>query len=186
MHYYDECNPLDSTLQHFRNVYGGRRYLMGDLGFRNTRKFYHYVLGTSLANVDCKINIPLEQRAKMAFYTRKAAKVYTRERSLIFAKILCDLYDGLRHFIHHGTWSGDGLSWEEVYEKYEKLLEEQMPSLTTAELKPQVFDKIVQKSHQTNPHFDQILLSDDPVQVLLTYASTLFQVPRLKIVCCTK
>mmetsp|Transcript_27358 Transcript_27358/g.35522 ORF Transcript_27358/g.35522 Transcript_27358/m.35522 type:complete len:269 (+) Transcript_27358:119-925(+) len=158
LQYYSEKNPLFSTLDHFRKTYGERRCHLGDLGFRCARHFYHYVLGTSLTNVDCKSHISLEKRAKMAFYTRKAAKIYTRERSILISRYLCDLYDGIRHLYHHGTWSGDGLTWEEVYFKYENTVLQQMPDLEGDELAFRVYLKILEKSHQTNQIFDKLLL----------------------------
>jgi len=56
-----------------------------------------------------------------------AAKKYARERCVVPSRVMAMFYDGFRMWRDWGTWSVEGMSWEQVWNKYEtQILEEMM------------------------------------------------------------
>merc|ERR1712183_975143 len=76
-------------------------------------------------------------------------------------------YDGFRHLKRYGKWSGKGLSWEQLWEKYEAQIKEEVseiePSLRQEELTSKVCLRIIERSCTTNESIDKLLLSDSYV-----------------------
>lgn len=61
----------------------------------------------------------LKELAPLAFRARLAAKEYARERSRLPGRIGSMLYDGYRSWIKYGKWKSSGMTWEQVWNKYE-------------------------------------------------------------------
>ena len=72
----------------------------------------------------------LKELAPLAFRARLAAKEYARERSRLPARIGSMLYDGYRSWKKYGKWKTTGMTWEQVWNKYEdQVLKEAMMEL---------------------------------------------------------
>ncbi|KAL3806878.1 hypothetical protein ACHAXA_002157 [Cyclostephanos tholiformis] len=72
----------------------------------------------------------LKELAPLAFRARLAAKEYARERSRLPARIGSMLYDGYRSWKKYGKWKSTGMTWEQVWNKYEdQVLKEAMAEL---------------------------------------------------------
>ena len=72
----------------------------------------------------------LKELAPLAFRARLAAKEYARERSRLPARIGSMLYDGYRSWKKYGKWKSTGMTWEQVWKKYEdQVLKEYMMEL---------------------------------------------------------
>ena len=72
----------------------------------------------------------LKELAPLAFRARLAAKEYARERSRLPARIGSMLYDGYRSWKKYGKWKSTGMTWEQVWNKYEdQVLKEAMVEL---------------------------------------------------------
>ena len=72
----------------------------------------------------------LKELAPLAFRARLAAKEYARERSRLPARIGSMLYDGYRSWKKYGKWKSTGMTWEQVWNKYEdQVLKEAMMEL---------------------------------------------------------
>lgn len=54
----------------------------------------------------------------MAVAARRAARLYARERGLLPVSLACTLYDGLRGLVNEGAWQPQGLSDEQIFDKY--------------------------------------------------------------------
>lgn len=68
--------------------------------------------------------------APLAYQARLAAKKYARERSRLPGRIGSMLYDGYRSWRRYGKWSSGGMTWEQVWNKYEdQVLREAMEEL---------------------------------------------------------
>lgn len=61
----------------------------------------------------------LKELAPLAYRARLAAKKYARERSRLPGRIGSMLYDGYRSWRRYGTWTTSGMTWEQVWSKYE-------------------------------------------------------------------
>jgi len=61
----------------------------------------------------------LKELAPLAYQARLAAKKYARERSRLPGRIGSMLYDGYRSWRRYGKWKSSGMTWEQVWNKYE-------------------------------------------------------------------
>jgi len=72
----------------------------------------------------------LKELAPLAYQARLAAKKYARERSRLPGRIGSMLYDGYRSWRRYGKWKSTGMTWEQVWNKYEdQVLQEAMGEL---------------------------------------------------------
>ncbi len=92
----------------------------------------------------------LEQRARLASMARHAAKLYVRERCHLPSRVVAHLYDGLRHLKEFGTFRVTGMTWEELWDKYERKILAEDPSLEGEALKTSVCLRILEKSCSTS------------------------------------
>ena len=84
-------------------------------------------------NADLVIKQELKELAPLAYQARVAAKKYARERSRLPGRIGSMLYDGYRQWRQYGKWDNSGMSWDQVWAKYEdqvlgEVMEEMMMS----------------------------------------------------------
>lgn len=61
----------------------------------------------------------LKELAPLAYRARLAAKEYARERCILPARIGSMLYDGYRSWRRYGKWNRSGMTWEQIWNKYE-------------------------------------------------------------------
>jgi hypothetical protein len=70
------------------------------------------------------------------------------------------LYDGFRHLQSFGRWSWTGMTYEEVWAKYDRKIREELMMgghhVDERELNRMISLRILQKACQTNPHFDKM------------------------------
>jgi hypothetical protein len=88
-------------------------------------------------NVDLIIKQELKELAPLAYQARVAAKKYARERSRLPGRIGSMLYDGYRQWRRYGKWDNSGMSWDQVWAKYEdqvlgEVMEEMMMSSSSS------------------------------------------------------
>lgn len=140
--------PLTSVEQ-LRDTFGKRQSWWGDLDASETRQLYHLLLPTHLKERD---EIPLYDRAVMAAEARHAARIYARERGGIPVQLSSAIFDGIRHFQKTGKWSSDGMSIEEVFEKYANQLgvDADASSLEDYQNYEEVCRTVLEKSCTTN------------------------------------
>ena len=117
-----------TSLHTLRQTFGrNRNKLWGDFDSKTTRKLYHTLLPRALLGLyDIGLWSPKEL-APLAYEARLAAKKYARERCVVPSRVMAMFYDGFRMWRDWGTWSVEGMSWEQVWDKYEtQILEEMM------------------------------------------------------------
>jgi len=154
-HEYRTCATFMITVDDYRNRYGPRSNWWGDFTSSETRTLYHSLLPKSLSDLESKMEMSLEDRAKVASMSRHAAKLYARERCTLPGRVVAQLYDGFRTLKTLGKWSPSGLSWEDVWLKYKnEVLSEFGDKLTPTELNERICLKILEKSCKTNELFD--------------------------------
>jgi len=105
-----------TTVEELREFYGPRQRWWGDYDAQQSRRLYHSLLPTELLTEEC--TLPIEDRARMAVAARRAARLYARERGLLPVSLACTLYDGLRGLVNEGAWQPQGLSDEQIFDKY--------------------------------------------------------------------
>jgi len=120
-----------ATLDGLRATFGSNKNkLYGDLDATTTRKLYKSLLPTAVcelvlelldnnnANANIAELIRPEELAELAFETRKAAKLYARERCHVPARLLANWYDGFRAFKRYGRFQTEGMSYDQLFDKY--------------------------------------------------------------------
>lgn len=90
---------------------------------------------------DLIIKQELKELAPLAYQARVAAKKYARERSRLPGRIGSMLYDGYRQWRRYGKWDNSGMSWEQVWNKYEdQVLSEVMEEMMMTGVEDDVMD----------------------------------------------
>jgi hypothetical protein len=153
-----ERAPPLTSISDMREIYGERSGWWGDLGPSQTRAFYHELLPNCLRldeeAAEFGSSLTLEDRARLASEARHAARLYARERSQLPCRMTAILFDGFRHLIEYGTFSAAGLSWDEIWNKYESEVRRSSPGLEGDELREAVCRRILESSCRTNKMFD--------------------------------
>ena len=117
-----------TSLSTLRQTFGrNRNKFWGDFDSNTTRRLYHTLLPRALLELyDIGLWSPNEL-APLAYEARKAAKKYARERCVVPGRVMAMFFDGFRMWRDWGTWSVEGMSWEQIWNKYEtQILEEMM------------------------------------------------------------
>lgn len=125
---------------------------------------------------DESLKSELKSLAPLAFRARSAAKAYARERSRLPGRVGSMLYDGLRSWRRYGTFRPGGMTWEQVWSKYEEqVLSESAGGLdgpsppsgtdgggerapTDDEITARVCLRILERSVVTNTAIDRLFL----------------------------
>ena len=63
--------------------------------------------------------------AVLAYKARVAAKLYARERCRVPARVAANLFDGYRQWRKYGSFDCTGMSYQQVWEKYAKLIQQE-------------------------------------------------------------
>lgn len=155
---YNEKYPHFLSLQEYRYYYGKKEYLFGDMNMKNTRATYHKLLPTYSYDYLNEYENQPEVLAEKASFARSSAKLYVRERSYMYIKWLSIFIDGFRHWLYYGRWSSTGMSYQELWTKYEKKVRLQHPEMTEEELRKKVASTILEKACSTNPKIDNFAL----------------------------
>ena len=158
-----------TSIHTLRQSFGrNRNKFWGDYDAQTTRKLYHTLLPRALLGLyEVGLWSPTDL-APLAFEARVAAKKYARERCSLPGRVAAMAYDGFRSWRTWGTWSVSGMSWEQVWDKYEtQILEEYMEDHSHVdiddlqeEITAQICLRILERSCITNEAVDQIFLEE--------------------------
>jgi len=107
---------------------------------------------------DLIIKQELKELAPLAYQARVAAKKYARERSRLPGRIGSMLYDGYRQWRRYGKWDNSGMSWEQVWNKYED----------------QVLSEVMEEMMMTGVDDDVMENDDDDEEELASATASLF------------
>ena len=137
----------------------------GDLSPAATRRLYHTLLPRSLLGLhELKLMDPSEL-APLAYQARAAAKEYARSRCTRPGRLLAEAFDAYRSWRRHGTLQPKGLSWEQLWDKYEaQIVEEECAhelkgqKIDEDALATRIYMRILERSCATNEAFDRMFL----------------------------
>ncbi|KAL7508382.1 hypothetical protein ACHAXN_009173 [Cyclotella atomus] len=109
-----------TSLSTLRSTFGSNKNrFWGDFDPATTRKLYHTLIPRALLALhDMGLSNP-DELAPLAYQARMAAKKYARERSRLPGRIGSMVYDGWRQWRRYGKWKFDGMTWEQIWDKYE-------------------------------------------------------------------
>lgn len=153
-----------STLR--RSFGSNRNKLWGDFDPETTRKLYHTLLPRALMALKDLGVMSEQELAPLAYEARCAAKKYARERCVVPGRIFSMAYDGFRSWRDHGKWNSEGMTWDQVWEKYEQQITRELEDVDADadELTRQICLRILERSCRTNPKVDKIFLGDEDVK----------------------
>ena len=179
-------SPKDVWIQKYCTVEGLREsfgrnqnVLWGDLDASNTRRLYKTLLPVALMDLYQQApTIAAQDLALLAYKARVAAKLYARERCRVPARIAANLFDGYRQWRKYGSFDCTGMSYQQVWEKYANLIQQETASSSSADttdttsttsssstavspdkVTEQICLKILEKSCQSNAMIDELVLS---------------------------
>mmetsp|Transcript_14133 Transcript_14133/g.22082 ORF Transcript_14133/g.22082 Transcript_14133/m.22082 type:complete len:430 (-) Transcript_14133:95-1384(-) len=153
-----------TSLQSLRDTFGGNdNKLWGDLDARTARRLYKTLLPRSLLEL-YNLGLRPEDLAPLAYQARVAAKLYARERCKLPPRYAAYAIDGFRQWKRYGKFQPKGMSYDQVWDKYEEeigleLNENDQNDLTDDDVTAKICLKILEKSCKTNENIDKWVLS---------------------------
>lgn len=115
-----------TSLESLRETFGANKNkFWGDLDAASARRLYKTLLPKALLEL-VQAGVQPEDLAPLAYQARVAAKLYARERCHLPARIMANLYDGFRTLKRYGRFQPVGMSYEQVWEKYQKAVLENL------------------------------------------------------------
>jgi len=161
-----------TSLPTLRSTFGtNRNKLWGDFDPSTTRRLYNTLLPRALLGLyEMGLGGP-KDLAPLAYEARMTAKKYARERCVVPGRVVAMMYDGFRSWREWGTWNFEGMSWEQIWYKYERQILEEMVredgldenylnlERETEELTAQICLRILERSCITNERINELLIS---------------------------
>lgn len=172
-----------TSLSTLRSTFGSNKNrFWGDFDPTTTRKLYHTLIPRALLALHDMGLSDVDELAPLAYQARMAAKKYARERSRLPGRIGSMFYDGWRQWRRYGKWAFDGMTWEQIWDKYEsQILREtvgeewldggdgsqdggvvmqssQLGELNDEELTTKICMRILERSVVTNEAIDKLFL----------------------------
>ncbi|KAL7567912.1 hypothetical protein ACA910_019626 [Epithemia clementina (nom. ined.)] len=159
------------SVEALRRTFGKAKSFWGDLDPESTRQLYHTLLPRALLGLYESGLMRPDELAPLAYKARKAAKEYARERCTLPGRVAAQAFDAYRSFLRDGTFSTKGLSWEQLWDKYEAeiVAEECVLEIKTGRafcrvdeltLADRIYLRILERSCATNQAFDKLLLKN--------------------------
>jgi len=159
-----------TNISNLRSTFGtNRNKFWGDFDPETTRKLYKTLLPRALLGLYEMGLCSPKDLAPLAYEARLAAKKYARERCVVPGRIFSMVYDGFRSWRTYGKWNVEGMSWEQVWYKYESKIiaelsknnPEDMDKLNVMrdEITALVCLRILERSCITNDAIDRLFLN---------------------------
>mmetsp|Transcript_29475 Transcript_29475/g.71153 ORF Transcript_29475/g.71153 Transcript_29475/m.71153 type:complete len:549 (+) Transcript_29475:667-2313(+) len=161
----DEWAHRYTRVQGLRDAFGNNKNgLWGDLDAKSTRRLYKTLLPNALCELIMDLDLAYvkpEDLAPLAYKARKAAKLYARERCHLPTRIMAQLFDGLRALRTCGKFQPQGLTYSQIWDKYQRLiLEDVDDTITEEEIVARTCLKIMERSCKTNAGVDRLFLKN--------------------------
>jgi hypothetical protein len=177
-----------TNLESLRDTFGANRNkVWGDLDAATARRLYKTLLPSALLEL-VKMGVQPQDLAPLAYQARVAAKLYARERSQVPTRVGAQLFDGFRQWKRYGKFQTAGMSYDQVWEKYHKVIMDDCAAssssssdengnhqpchdcdcagLTEQDVTAKICLKILEGSCSTNENVDRWVLPQDNNGVL--------------------
>jgi hypothetical protein len=157
-----------TTLQSLRETFGTNKHrIWGDLDAASARRLYKTLLPKALLEL-VQAGVQPQDLAPLAYQARVAAKLYARERCTLPARLMANIFDGVRSLKRYGKWQPVGMSYEQVWDKYQKAVMEDWEvdgideELTDEDIAIRsICMRILEASTRTNERVDRWTLPPD-------------------------
>ena len=176
-----------TSLQSLRDTFGtNKNKVWGDLDASSARRLYKTLLPKALLEL-VQAGVQPEDLAPLAYQARVVAKLYARERCHLPSRILAALFDGFRTLRRYGKFQPVGMSYHQVWAKYEAQVLEDLEdaggeddqALIDAKVAVRkICLRILESSCRTNSSVDKWVLpsyqsEEKDIQELMKIAQTL-------------
>eukprot|EP00934_Nitzschia_sp_Nitz4_P008408 Nitzschia sp. Nitz4//scaffold263_size26989//23870//25075//NITZ4_008228-RA/size26989-processed-gene-0.26-mRNA-1//-1//CDS//3329544778//8398//frame0 len=172
-----------TSFQGLKQTFGHNKYkIWGDLNAPTSRRLYKTLLPKVLLELVGR-GVEPEDLAPLAYQARQAAKMYARYRSHLPSRLMASLFDGFRMLRKYGRFQIRGMSYEQLWEKYQSEVYEDLkeadpnePWTDQERTVRNICWKILESSCRTNKKVDRWILWNRRVvkrQELLQIAETL-------------
>jgi hypothetical protein len=167
-----------TNLDSLRDTFGANRNkVWGDLDAATARRLYKTLLPSALLEL-VKMGVQPQDLAPLAYSARVAAKLYARERCQVPSRVGAQLFDGFRQFKRYGKFQTAGMSYDQVWEKYHKVIMDDCcadsngngkdcddcPGLTEQDVTAKICLKILERSCVSNENVDRWVLTPNDNQ----------------------
>lgn len=155
-----------ASVDALRKTFGGNRNsVWGDLDASSARLLYKSLLPKALLELHQYYahqqgSSAATDLAPLAYQARVAAKLYARERSYWPYRLAASFYDGFRQYRKYGKFQTQGMSYEQVWEKYAAALD--VNASTDCEedvIAARIGQKILERACATNSMVDQLCIN---------------------------
>jgi hypothetical protein len=160
-----------TSLQSLRETFGtNKNRLWGDLDAASARRLYKTLLPKALLEL-VQAGVQPEDLAPLAYQARVVAKLYARERCQLPSRILAALFDGFRTLRRYGRFQPVGMSYHQVWAKYEAQvledleeagMEEDQELIDAKVAVRKICLRILESSCRTNSNVDKWVLPSNP------------------------
>jgi hypothetical protein len=160
-----------TSVEALRETFGtNKNKLWGDLHAGTARRLYKTLLPRALLELSKVGALKPEDLAPLAYEARVAAKKYARERSTVPLRLAATLYDGFRQWRTYGKFQAHGLTYEQIWEKYEKAIISEAKHIASSAngedkdfcVQAKVSQLILERSCKTNDKVDSFALKGIP------------------------
>lgn len=152
-----------TSLEELRKTFGeNRNKLWGDLDPDTSRRLYKCLLPRALLEL-YNLGVHPTDLAPLAYRARVAAKLYARERCVLPARVASYLFDGFRQWKKYGQFDMNGMTYQQVWDKYENLILEEIAeddSYGEEDVTAKICLKILEKSCTTNERIDRLVMRE--------------------------
>lgn len=164
-----------ASVDALRKTFGGNKNsVWGDLDASSARLLYKSLLPKALLELHQYYShqqgsSAATDLAPLAYQARVAAKLYARERSYWPYRLAASLYDGFRQYRKYGKFQTQGMSYEQVWEKYATALDVDSSSDCEEDvIAAKIGQKILERACATNPMVDQLCINKNSKRGSLT------------------
>jgi hypothetical protein len=158
-----------ASVDALRETFGGNRNsVWGDLDASSARLLYKSLLPKALLELHRYYShqqgsSAATDLAPLAYQARVAAKLYARERSYWPYRLAASLYDGFRQYRKYGKFQTQGMSYEQVWEKYAAALDVEASRDCEEEvIAAKIGQKILERACATNAMVDHLCINKSP------------------------
>lgn len=158
-----------TSVKSLREKFGSNTKLWGDLDASSTRRLYKTLLPRALLEL-YRLGLQPEDLAPLAYKARVAAKLYARERCSVPARLWAMGFDGLRAWKKYNKFQVTGMSYDQVWEKYESEIMQEIQhcteGLTEEDVTAKICLRILERSCTTNEGVDKLFLRESDAKAM--------------------
>jgi len=158
-----------TSVKSLREKFGSNKNIFGDLDASTCRRLYKTLLPRALLEL-YRLGLQPEDLAPLAYKARVAAKLYARERCSVPARLWAMGFDGVRAWKKYNKFQVTGMSYDQVWKKYESEIMQEIEhcteGLTEEDVTAKICLRILERSCTTNEGVDKLFLRESDAKAM--------------------